>query len=313
MLFSYYFDTEKTHLLNCTFRVLQFTEKAQGVIEIMFSAEIAEFKDSIRKRQEIKVATFQFPPVTDGQTKHDIDFTRVRYGDEKKWVFTVINNKDNTQKAEVGLISTTVNKNPLGLDVFHDDETFNAELKANNLSILESTYVPPVLTQTVANVAFETAGYPERFSSFTANYDKTYQNQIVKDFRQDFLDPIASASPFKISLDIAPINIMPAEGTKIFDLAIPYLGTISLHQTYMQFLIHDGTSGDIQRVLFDSTVSPSDFFDNGMTSKAKMTIEGDGIGTLTIKYNDQTLEAVYDSSKEFSYIDFQGAYAGTII
>ena len=84
MLFSYYFDTEKTHLLNCTFRVLQFTEKAQGVIEIMFSAEIAEFKDSIRKRQEIKVATFQFPPVTDGQTKHDIDFTRVRYGDEKK-------------------------------------------------------------------------------------------------------------------------------------------------------------------------------------------------------------------------------------
>lgn len=313
MLFSYYFDTDKTHLLNCAFKVLQFAEKAQGVIEIMFSSEISEWKNGVRQRQEIKVATFQFPPVEEGQTKHDIDFTRVRFGDQKKWIFTVINNKDNTQKLEVGLISPTANKNPLGLDVYHDDEEFNVELKANNLSILESTYNPPVLTQTVVNTAFEAAGYPERFNSFTASYDTTYQNQLVKDFRQDFLDAIPSGAPFKIQFDVAPMHTTPADGTKVFDLAIPNLGTVSLYQTYLQFLIHGGASNDIVRQMFATPIQSSDFFNNGMTPKARMTIEGDGAGNLTVKYNETTLLALYDPSKEFSYMDFKGEYAGEIL
>lgn len=313
MLFSYYFDTDKTHLLNCTFKVLQFAEKAQGVIEIMFSAEVSEWQNGVRKRQEVKVATFQFPPTEEGKTKHDIDFTRVRYGDQKKWIFTVINNKDNAQKLEVGLISTSANKNPLGLDVYHDDDEFNAELKGNNLSILESTYQPPVLNQTVVSANFDQAGSPERFSSFTANYDTVYKNQTVKDFRQDFLDEITANTPFKIQLDIAPTNVNPAEGTKVFDLNIPNLGKVSVHKTMMEFLMHDGRADDIQRALFDAPIQPSDFFDNGMKANARMTIEGDGVGGIIIKYNNKIITTVYDHTKSFSYIDFRGAYAGAIV
>jgi hypothetical protein len=310
MLFSYYFDTKKTHLLNCSFDVLQFAEKAEGVIEIMFSAEISEWRNNVRSRQEKKVGTFQFPPLRAGEDKHDIDFTRVRYGDEKKWIFTVINNKDNTQKIEVGLISSTANKNPLGLDVSHDSEEFNADLKGNNLSILENTYIPPVLNQTVAETSFATAGYPERFNSDTAIYDSTYQNQVVNDFRQDFLDPVPSETPFTIEVDIAPKDVNPYDGNKVFDFILPFLGTVSAYQTYLQFVKHEGTSADVVQEVFDTTMEPSQFFNNGMTPQAKLVIKGDGEGYVTVKYNDKTLVAEYDATNEFSYIDFRGEFAG---
>lgn len=314
MLFSYYFDTQKTHLLNCRFRVLQFTEKAAGVIEIMFSAEITERLNGIARKKETKVQTFSFPPTIEGQTRHDIDFTRVRFSDQKKWIFTVINNKDNNQKASVGLISSLSNKNPLGMDIYHDDAEFNVELKANNLSILESTYVPPVLTQTLVSTGFEQPGYPERFSSYTANYDGMALNYSVKDFRQDFLESIPTDTPFKIELDIAPQVVTPKSGEKIFDLVIPYLGRISLLKTGLEYLIHDGMSSDAARVFFEAPVQPSDFYANNvMSTKARMKIEGDGLGKITVTYNNKTITSVYDHKQEFSYLDFRGAYAGAIL
>lgn len=314
MLFSYYFNTDKTHLLNCTFKVLQFTEKAAGVIEIMFSGEVAEWQHGIRVKRENKVATFSFPPTPEGQTKHDIDFTRVRYADQKKWIFTVINNKDANQKLEVGIISSTANKNPLGLDIYHDDDEFEVELKANTLSILEQSYVPPVLTQTVVSTDMAQVGYPERFSSATASYDSIAQNLTVQDFRQDFSDVIPSGSYFKMQLDIAPQSVNPAEGEILFDLTIPNLGRVSLFQTGFEYLLEGGVTSDIVRILVDTPVQVVDFYENyTMKSKSKMTIEGDGNGGLKVTYLGMTLTASYDHTKEFSLIEFRGAYAGGAI
>jgi hypothetical protein len=309
LLFSYYFDTQKTHLLNCRFRMLQFIEKAAGVIEIMFSAEIAEVQNGMTKKKEVQVATFTFPPTPEGQVKHDIDFTRVRYGDQKKWIFTVINNKDSTQKVEVGLISDTANKNPLGLDVYHDNEEFEAELKANNLAILEPTYIPPVLTQTIVDAKFEQPGYPERFSSYTATYDSTYQNFKLSDFTQDFLEPIPAGASFQIQLDIAPYEVQPLADIRVFDLIIPNLGQVGLLKNGLEFLIHNGLPSNAVRTMFTQEIQPEDFWNYGMTTKAKMTIEGDGNGKLTIRYYDTTLEAAYDHTLEFSGMELRGAQA----
>ncbi len=303
MLFSYYFDVEKKHLLNCHFNVLQFIEKSQGVVDIVFSTEISEWNNGSLIKKEAKTDTFSFPPAVEGQLKHDIDFTRVRYGNEKKWIFTVINNRSNTQKVEIGLISSTANKNPLGMDIIHDSDQFNADLKGNNLSILESTYVPPVLTQTVVNNHFTQAGYPSGFQSKSATYNSRFQNMEAKDFKQNFSEPIPVGSPFKISLDIAPKSLLTSDGT-IFALKIGEVGVVSLHEASLDYLIAGGTTSDIKRTLFDQEMKETDFWIAGMTSKARMSIEGDGKGLITVKYNNKTVQAAYDSSKEFSIIEF---------
>ncbi|HZG71046.1 MAG TPA: hypothetical protein VEY51_05840 [Chondromyces sp.] len=309
MLFSYYFDTKKTHLLNCHFKILQFIEKANGIIEIMFSAEIAEWQNGAVKKKETKVATFTFPPAQQGQTKHDIDFIRLRYGDQKKWIFTVINNKNSNQKVEVGLISDTANKNPLGLDVYHDDEGFEMELKANTLSILEPTYQPPILTQTLVNTKFEQAGYPERFGSYTAIYDSTYQNYRLSDFIQYFSEPIPPEAAFKIQMDIAPTEVQTVSGIEIFRVIVPQLGRVSLLKNGFEFQIHNGLTSDIVRALLNKEVAPMDFWNHGMTSKAKLSIEGDGKGKLFIRYYDTTLEATYDPTCSFVELEFRGVQA----
>lgn len=305
MLFSYYFDVEKKHLLNFSLSTLQYSEKAEGSVEIMLSAKVTEIMDGIQKRQEVQVGTFTFPYTTDA-TKHDIDSSRVRYGKEKKWIFQVTNNKNNAQKITVGLISNTANKNPLGVDIYQDEEGYQVALKGNNLSILENSYVPPVLTQTVANSTFDTAGYPERFTSQSAQYESRYLMMSGKDFRQDFLDAIPVNTPFTIKLDIAPMAALPTEGTKLFDIVVPNLGTVSLTTISLDYLIHNGTGNDTVKVLFDKAIAVEDLFQSGVKSNAKLTIIGDGSGNVTVSYNGKTLNGVYDSSQSFMRIILNG-------
>lgn len=305
MLYSYYFNIQKTHLLNCRFRVLQFTELEQGMNQIMFSAEIEEVKNGAIKKKETKTATFSFPPSTD-ETQHDIDFSRVRYAEQKKWLFTVINNKDSSQTLTVGIISDTLNRNPLGLDVWHNNQDFNAQLKGNNLSVLESSYKPPVLTQTLVNNTFNNPGYPERFSSVHSSYDSTYRHFTLSDFTQEFLESIPAHTPFKISMDIAPESVTPNEGYHIFHLDILNLGRVSLLTNGLEYKIHDGSISDIEKETFESNVNIADFWNNGvMTAKSRLTIEGDGSGQLSIRYFDKVIEGNYDSSKEFKEMSFK--------
>lgn len=308
MLFSYYFDSDKTHLLNCRFRVLQFTEKAAGVIEIVFSAEMLEVQNTIIKRKEVKTGTFTFPPTSAGKTQNGFEFTRVRYGDDRKWIFTVINSIDTAQKSQIGLISDSANMNPLGMDIYNDETEYEAELKANTLAILEQEYVPPVLTQTIVNTMFEQLGYPENFDSITGSYDPIFQNYTLSDFTQVFLEPIPAHASFKISMDIAPIE-MPLSGVNVFTLTIPNLGAISLLTNGLEYMLENGTSADVVRVFFPSMIQLSDFWNNGMTSKARLSIEGNGTGQVVVSYNGVTVTGIYDTSKSFNSMSFLGAIA----
>lgn len=306
MIFSYYFDAKKTHLLNCKFNVLQFIELEQGVNQITFSAEIEEIRNGEVKKREAKTATFQFPPSADSN-RHDVDFTRVRYAPQKKWIFTIRNNKKTDQSITVGLISDTANRNPLGMDVYHVSEDYHAHLKGNNLSILEANYEPPVLQQTIARHTFSQPGYPEGFSSKNAQYEHSYQHFVVSEFVQHFKEPIPAHTPFTISLDLAPTEVESNIGYYIFHLNIPELGTVSLLRNGLQYLYAEGNPSDVVRTFFGQSVQPDDFFKNGiMSSKAHMEIKGDGNGNLTVKYYDHVIEGKYDPSKKFKQMNFRG-------
>lgn len=305
MIFKYYFDAKKTHTLTCSFQVLQFAEKAEGVIEVMFSAEIVEHINGVRKKKETEVASFTFPPTAEDEVKHDIDFTRVRYAGEKKWIFTVINNKSTDQNVTVGLISDTANKNPLGMDIYHNDDEFDVELKANNLAILENNYSPPVLTQTVASAKFEKAGFPLGFDGKNATHDSTFQNYNLSSFTQSFLEPIPAAVPFEIKMDIAPTSLSSID-FYLFFLNIANVGQFALMSNGLEYTIEGGSMSDIERIFFPSNVLLEDFWDNGFTKKAQLTIRGDGEGSLTIQYYENTLQVFYDYTKEIPSMSFRG-------
>lgn len=306
MLFSYYFDTLKTHLLNCKCTILQFTEKAAGNIEIGFSIEIAEIINGATKKKESLAGSFLFPPTSGGETQNSFLFTRTRYGDEKKWIFTVRNNINTSEMFTVGLISESANKNPLGMDVYHTDEDYKSELKANLLSVLENAYVPPKLTQTVADSRFEKIGYPERFSSLHTSYDSLYQLMELTEFKQELLENVPAASSFKISLNIAPAELSTVV-SDLFTLTIGNLGFVRLYQDSFQFRLQNGSISDGISTNFDSTIDLTKLFKNGLTSLSKLSLEGDGVGTVTISYNGKTITSPYDASLAISGLEFKGA------
>lgn len=307
MIFSYYFDAEKTHLLNCRFQVLQFSELALGFIELMFSAEMIEIQNGYTMKKESKVATFSFPPVIEGQEKHDVDFTRVRYAKDKKWIFTCSNNRQTDQKVEVGLISTTANKNPLGMDIYHDDEEFEVQLKANNLSILEPTYVAPVLNQTLVNATFDNPGLPERFQSVSASFNSTFKLVELSEFTQTFLEPIPVFAPFTITMDVAPRTVIPKVGTEIWKLEVANLGIFSLHTYGIEYVMHGGTLTETVRAFLDGPLTNDLFFHQGMKAPARLVIQGDGKGQLTFSYAGKKVTGTYDASQNMSQLSFRGA------
>src|SRR5690606_20198199 len=100
-------------------------------------------------------------------------------------------------------------------------------------------------------------------------------NYRLADFTQSFLEPIPAGAPFDISLDIAPSEVTPLTGMHVLEVVIPNLGRFSLLTNGMEFLLQDGRTSDIERVFFPQSIAPADFWNNGMTSKAKLSIKGD--------------------------------------
>lgn len=311
MLFSYYFNSEKTHLLNCHFNVLNLVEYLNGSMDITFNAEIAEVHNGITLKKESQLGVFKLPPTAAGQGKHDIDFTRVRHGDQKKWIFTVVNNKNTTQRVVIGLISDTAQKNPLGMDIRHDNKEFDAELKGNNLSVLEPGYVAPELTQTLVNATFTQRGYPEGFSSDSGSYDSVFQNYSVSEFSQQLLQPIPANTKFKVQVELAPMQVGPVATQKLFDISIPNIGRITLAPIALEYMLEGGYADNVVREFFDAPASVGDFWNNGMTANARMTIEGDGKGVLTVTYNNKTLVGMYDHTLSANRIELKTAPLAT--
>jgi len=303
MIFSYYFDPEKKHRLECSFEVQNYNVRNNASIELVFNAKIAEIIDDYVVKSENRLSTFTFASANDGiNIAHDIDFIRVRYAPEKKWVFEVRNNRQVNQSVVIGLITETANKNPLGLDIEHKSSIYDALLKGNNLAQLEQSYVAPVLSQTLLNATFDTAEYPVGFESSSAIYveDKKYYD--LNDFIQTFREPIPAASRFVVNMNLAPQRLSDVVDT-IFMLDFPNVGTIYVTDRYLQFKVGDR----MQQIPFDEPVDPAKLHDGTFfLDPSKLSIEADG-GAMKIRYYGKELQASYDQNNPIPVMVFQSA------
>jgi hypothetical protein len=304
LLFSYYLDEEKQHKINYGFYVNKVMENLDGSKTIEFLAYIEEINGADRLRREETLQAFTIPQSVDQeQLDHDIDFIRTRYEPERKWIFEIRNNRTPSERVVLGLISNTATQNPLGMDIYHDEKTYQAELRANNLSKLDTSYIPPALVQTIAKGTFDEPGYPYGFTSLSAKYDDTKKLFELSDFKQVFLDPIPAASLFRAEMDMAPLMVTPKEGNTLFELMIPDMGSLSLQLDRLSY--QAAHNDEVVEVNFDSYVDVDQFYKGGFSSKARLTIEGDGKGNLIIQYAGVTIQASYDASKEYTELQFQ--------
>lgn len=311
MYFSYYFDIKKTHLLNCGFVAETFGTQADGTITTKFTAYIEEIIDGQRVKREQKTQEFTFPAAqrVNDPSDYDIDFLRERYAPQKKWIFVVKNNRNPLQKIQIGLISETANQNPLGMDIFYEDEKYKSELKASNLSKLESNYVAPVIQQTLVNFDFTSPGFPEGFTAVGATYDSSYKLYEASDFTHILSEAVQANTKFTLSLNMAPNSINPASPPEVFKFRVLGVGTFSLLQNGISYLGEGQEENNRVTRTFNNTdlpLAPIFFFNYGLKDKSKLTIEADGKGNITFTYGGIAITGSYDASKKVTGFSLEG-------
>lgn len=299
MIFSYYFDVERTHLINFGFLEESIVQKTNGEVEATFTAYIEEVNNQITSKKESVKKTFTFGS-SSVSNQHDIDFIRTRYEQQKKWIFQVKNNKKSSEDITIGLITETGNKNPLGFDVYFESDKYGAELKGNNLAQLETTYVPPILTQTLINEPFKASGFPVNFISNTGLYNATYQLLEAKDFEQTFFEPIPEHAGFNIDIDLAPMATSSSTDT-LATLDLGEVGMLTISKEQIQF--SDGNQN--WGALFGSPIDPIEFYNLGFQPKSKLRIAGNGQGDLTFNYSDAFFQAAYNPAQTIPKLTFK--------
>jgi hypothetical protein len=310
MLFSYFFDTKKTHRLEFHFQMLDYAIRDNTTIEVLFNGKVTEIIDDMVVRSESKLGTFRFDPANN---EHDIDFHRIRIAEQDKWIFHIKNNKDASQDVIVGLISKTANKNPIGLDIYHTSDLYTAELKGNNLAIVEQEYQPPVLTQTLIYTTFNTPEYPKGFTSNTAIYRSDKQMYELKDFRQELNPSIDKNTAFSVEMNIAPVNTN-VQGDIIFAFKIDGVGQVQLLKNYLQFIKEGEDYTTAVKVPLDAPATPEYFYNfNSFLETSKMIVSGDGVGRVTISYAGRQFTANYNANQEIKFIELVTQNQSTIV
>jgi hypothetical protein len=301
MLFSYYFDTEKTHRMEFLLEVLNFTVVNNATNQVTFNAKITEIIDNNVVHSEHKLATFNF----DASAKtHDVDVHRLRIADENKWIMVVNNNKKPDESITVGLISTRTTTNPLGVDITNESDKYTVDLRANTIGIVESGYIVPNVDYTLVEAYFITPEWPVGFYTDSGVWQATHQMYQLSDFKQ-VLDPIIDAhTAFHIEASLAPTDTNTI-GNEIFSLTLGDLGTFSLNKDTISYLYKGGDpSKDPVFKAPAIAITPLNFYNDQFLDPSKLIIEGDGEGLIKITYAGTMLTGSYDPSKTISEIDF---------
>jgi hypothetical protein len=225
-----------------------------------------------------------------------VDTSRIRVAEQNKWIFEIKNNRRPDESIVVGLITKTTAQNPIGLDIININSGFEADLRANNLAILEANYVPPVLEQTILEAYFTTSEWPKGFSTESGVYDSDWQLYTLKDFKQSI--NVEDSTAFSIQMNIAPIAL-PANTNDIFQIDIDNVGTVTLMKGHLKYVPKgaDPIDGAVL-VSLDKQIAPDDFYaQNTFLEPSKMLIEGDGISILKFAYAGKTLYSSYSPIK----------------
>jgi|GEM_PF-2967167 len=303
MKYAYFFNQDKSHRIEFSFEVQSYKARDNGDIEMIFIARVTELIDNESVRTESKTGTFVFPA---GNTSHDVDLQRIRIAEQNKWVFHVKNNKDVSQDVIVGLISKTAITNPLGEDIYHVTPTYNAELKANNLAMLEQEYQPPVLTQTLVYTTFATPEYPIGFSSDTAEYNSERLMYQLKGFKQVLPQEIDAYTAFSVEMNIAPRNVIPVADS-IFWLNIDGVGRFDFQKDNMLYTNEGDSPAHAVKIPLGVTLTRDMFYqNNGFLPASKLTISGNGTGKLTITYFGKQFIVDYNAGQSIQFINLIG-------
>ncbi|CDQ41777.1 hypothetical protein [Virgibacillus salexigens] len=307
MIFSYYYDNEKTHRLNCGFLVISINVNTNGTVETGFNAFIEEVIDGEIVKKETQNRFFNFPNNNETGNNHDIDFLRKRFADENKWLFEIRNNKNTSQNTIIGLISNTALNNPIGLEILHDSDLYNSEVRASNLSAIDNNQSAPVIKQTMVNANFSSIGYPNGFNSVTATYNKEMQYMNIKEFSQKTYEDIPYETPFVIEMNLAPETFnLKYEGSPFLSLNVQNVGRVNLYQDKLSFLRSGHQEQDVIEANYDDEKQPSDFFDNGFKTDSKLVLEADGRDSISIRYAGKKLIGMYNSNVTVSEIEVAG-------
>ncbi|SFJ65529.1 hypothetical protein SAMN02799624_05403 [Paenibacillus sp. UNC496MF] len=292
MQYSYFFDADKTHRLEFTMTVLNYTpDTVNDQVIVLLGATVTEIIDNEEVAKQTKLGTFHFDPES-----QSLDVNRIRIAEQNKWIFEITNNKKPDEAIVMGLITTTTTGNPIGLDIESINTGFNADLRANNLAILEATYVPPVLDQLILEAYFATAEWPKGFTTNSGIYDSMRQMYQLQDFTQRI--EIADSTKFAIQLNAAPLSL-PAANNDIFGIRVDGVGNFTLMKGHIKF-VQEGADPVLDAVLvaLDKQVAPADFYGfNSFLAPSKLLIEGDGISNLTFTYAGKVLHATYNPMK----------------
>lgn len=303
MKYAYFFNQDKSHRIEFSFEVQSYKARDNGDIEMIFIARVTELIDNESVRTESKTGTFVFPA---GNTSHDVDLQRIRIAEQNKWVFHVKNNKNASQDVIVGLISKTAVTNPLGEDIYHVTPSYNAELKANNLAMLEQEYQPPVLTQTLVYTTFATPEYPIGFSSDTAEYNSERLMYQLKGFKQVLPQEIDAYTAFSVEMNIAPRNVIPLADS-IFWLNIDGVGRFDFQKDNMLYTNEGDSLAHAVKIPLGVTLTRDMFYqNNGFLPASKLTISGNGTGKLTITYFGKQFIVDYNAGQPIQFINLIG-------
>lgn len=291
MIFSYFFDLEKKHLLNCEFQLMN--EDSQSMT---FNLIIEEVLDGTVVKRETGSGRFNF-----SGNNRNINLTRTRYSAENKWIFEAVYDADNSQKYAVGLISQTLNQNPLGMDIKHSTSNYRAVLRGNNLARLEQSYVPPIIEQTIVRAPFNTPTLPKGFTSNSAQHDDELNLMRLSDFHQLLSETINPYTRFMIKMNLAPLSLSPID-ENIFVLELEGIGFVTFSQGSLKFR-QTGSSYDEDNVEHHLN-TPEAFFQDAFLSPSHMEIEGDGLKNLRIKYADLELLVPYNAVQPLKSVRF---------
>ena len=314
MKFSYYFDQERNHRMEMGIDIFTISQLSDNSISISFLTYIEEIKNDVTLGREEKNSSFVFSADSQSEDDHDIDFIRTRYDSQNKWIFEVKNNRNPEQTITIGLISKTAISNPLGCDIYHQGEKYEGELKANNLAQLEDTYIPPIIQQTIINETFSKEEYPNGFTSLTGNYDDVKQLLRLSDFSYTLSKPILAEANFSISFNLAPESFEAEIPPDIFSLKISGVGTITMKQNGIAYLMEGEDESSIIEKVYDEKDLPLntiEFYNEEFTEKSKLTVNGDGQGNLFISYAGLHINAIYNHQNEIPLIEFNTMNANT--
>lgn len=290
MIFSYFYDPEKTHLINCGFDVQKITELSNNRYEMSFILYVEEVKDNVIIKKEEMQRVFSFSKNSDIE---DLEFIRERYGDEKKWVFEVRNRKNETQFAMIGLLTETAKNNPLGVNIIHNSDLFTSRVMGSNLAAIEEHIKGPIVRQTIIRSDFTEQGLPSGFHSNSSRIESGLVS--LKDFKVNFREPIPNYNAFTIEMDIAPTSTnTQAHSNYICSLRIGELGSIYIYRNHFLYVRYKESMDQGTIVPFGEDLNAEDFYQDGkFTKNAKLIIDTDGKYSLSITYAQKNLLTTY--------------------